>query len=169
MIDPMSEERPGVIGSLPSTRPHRRSDRRQAPAPDAQPPPSAAPRKPAVKSRKPAVKASPAVEKAAPPAAAPRKAAAKARKPAANAAPQPTATPRRPTAKKPPANIRSRRPAPPVTSPPPPREPVAAPAPAPDHPGMAQTLVQAAAELTEIGLKASARALRGTVSRLPKP
>jgi hypothetical protein len=34
---------------------------------------------------------------------------------------------------------------------------------------MAQTLVQAAAEITEIGLKASARALRGAVSRLPKP
>jgi hypothetical protein len=31
------------------------------------------------------------------------------------------------------------------------------------------TAVQAAAELAEIGLKASARALRGALSRLPRP
>jgi hypothetical protein len=31
------------------------------------------------------------------------------------------------------------------------------------------TAVQAAAELAEIGLSASARALRGAISRLPRP
>jgi hypothetical protein len=126
MIDPMSEERPDVIGSLPSTRPHRRSERRVAPAPGAPPQPDPTARKPPAK-------------------------------------------PRTPTARKPPTNIRNRRP-PPTPSPSPPlREADAPPPPTPDRPGMAQTLVQAAAEITEIGLKASARALRGAVSRLPKP
>jgi hypothetical protein len=43
-----------------------------------------------------------------------------------------------------------------------------APAPAP-RPGAVGTAVQAAAELTEIGLMASARALRGALARLPRP
>ena len=42
------------------------------------------------------------------------------------------------------------------------------PAPAP-QPGAMETAVQAAAELAEIGLQASARALRRTLSRLPRP
>jgi hypothetical protein len=36
-------------------------------------------------------------------------------------------------------------------------------------PGVLETAVQAAAELAEIGLHASARALRRAVSRLPRP
>jgi len=41
--------------------------------------------------------------------------------------------------------------------------------PAAEPAGAVGTAVQAAAELTEIGLKASARALRGALSRLPRP
>ena len=42
------------------------------------------------------------------------------------------------------------------------------PPPAPND-GVLGTAVQAAAELAEIGLSASARALRGVLSRLPRP
>ena len=45
--------------------------------------------------------------------------------------------------------------------------PAVAPADAPH--GVLETAVQAAAELAEIGLHASARALRRAVSRLPRP
>jgi hypothetical protein len=74
------------------------------------------------------------------------------------------ATPRRPAAKKPPANVRTR------TSPTPQASQASSPerAPAEQH-GTLETVVQAAAELTELGLRASARALRGAVSRLPRP
>jgi hypothetical protein len=41
--------------------------------------------------------------------------------------------------------------------------------PAPASPGALQTAVEAAAELTEIGLRAGARALRLALSRLPRP
>jgi hypothetical protein len=47
--------------------------------------------------------------------------------------------------------------------------PVRAPGPAPDTTaGPLTTAVQAAAELTEIGLSAGARALRGALARLPR-
>jgi hypothetical protein len=98
------------MGSLPRTRPHRRSDKRQAP-----PAPAEAPA-----ARKPTAARSAAV----PPTAA-----------------KPTAGPARP-----------------------------APDPSgPDAPGLLETAVQAAGELAEIGLHASARALRRAVSRLPHP
>jgi hypothetical protein len=79
--------------------------------------------------------------------------------PAATASPA-AATP--PAAAVPPAATAS----PAVAAVPPPRpEPSAAPAPR----TLLGTAVQAAAELTEIGLSAGARALRGAVSRLPRP
>jgi len=52
-----------------------------------------------------------------------------------------------------------------------PKRPAARPAPPPAHEpdaGALGTAVQAAAELAEIGLMASARALRGALSRLPR-
>ena len=61
-----------------------------------------------------------------------------------NAAVRPKATPMRATA---------------TPSPPPPER----------QPAVLGTAVQAAAELAEIGLMASARALRGALSRLPRP
>jgi hypothetical protein len=123
----MSDERqPGVIGSLPSTRPHRRSGKRAAPS---------GPNEPAVAALQPVA----TTPKAAPrPTAAAKPKAASERK----AAPKPSP---------------ARDPAPP------------APAPPRTSPGALQTAVEAAAELTEIGLRASARALRVALSRLPKP
>ncbi|HEY3726097.1 MAG TPA: hypothetical protein VGL51_02915 [Solirubrobacteraceae bacterium] len=116
----MSDERPpGVLGALPHTRPHRRSDKRPA--------------QPRVAE---AVEAKPRTAK--PRAAEPR--------------------PAKPRAAKPrPAKPRATAPRP--AMPPPP----AATA------GPLGTAVQAAAELAEIGLTASARALRGALSRLPRP
>ncbi|HZU40225.1 MAG TPA: hypothetical protein VE992_04200 [Solirubrobacteraceae bacterium] len=72
--------------------------------------------------------------------------------------PQPRGLPPKPTRGRPPAE---RRPLPPK----PPRR-----ATTPERrPDVVATAVQAAAELAEIGLSASARALRGVVSRLPRP
>jgi hypothetical protein len=123
------EPEPGVIGSLPRTRPHRRSAKR-AGSPTGAPP---------VDSKS---AAEPEVVKAV---AKPTRATANA---TAAAKPKRTAaSPKPPTAKAPP------------------------PAPVsgdPSH-GVLETAVQAAAELAEIGLHASARALRGAVSRLPRP
>lgn len=134
---------PGVIGSLPRTRPHRRSDKRAAP-PGGAPPVDG-------RSAKPAAAPKP---RAARPAAAPKPRAARAA--AAKRTPaKPAATPR---VAKPAAT------APPAATPAPP----ARPAPEPS-PGVLETAVQAAAELTEIGLHAGARALRRAVSRLPRP
>jgi hypothetical protein len=119
MIEGMSEKRqPGVIGSLPSTRPHRRSGKRATPV-----------------------------------------------SPAEATAPGAAARPVRakPAAARTQAADRSRR-----RAPSPARDP-APPAPAPASPGALQTAIEAAAELTEIGLRASARALRLALSRLPKP
>ncbi len=56
----------------------------------------------------------------------------------------------------PPARPRASSPPPPV-------------APPPKRPGLAKTFVQAGAELAEIGLSVAARAVRDTVSRLPRP
>jgi hypothetical protein len=163
----MSDEpKPGVIGSLPRTRPHRRSDKRPAPA--GAPPVDAQAQEPAVvKAAEPpkARSATPSTARATTPSSAraakprtakPRPAAAKAR-PAA-ATPKPAAAKPRPAAATP-------QPAPPTPraatpAPPPPGEP--------SH-GVLETAVQAAAELAEIGLHAGARALRRAVSRLPRP
>jgi hypothetical protein len=122
----MSEKRqPGVIGSLPSTRPHRRSGKRAAPAAaaDAIAPAAATPPTEAKPAAKP-VRAKPAA----------------ARTQAAN-------------------RTRTRTPPPAPES----------PAPEPTSPGALQTALEATVELTEIGVRASARALRLALSRLPKP
>ncbi|MGZ4293290.1 MAG: hypothetical protein ACXVRM_03525 [Solirubrobacteraceae bacterium] len=132
---------PGVIGSLPRTRPHRRSDKRAAPLGGA-PPVDGQSAKPAAAPKPRAVK----------PAAAPKPRAAKA-----------AAAPKRSPAAKPRAATPAAT-APPAATPAPP----ARPAPEPS-PGVLETAVQAAAELTEIGLHAGARALRRAVSRLPRP
>jgi hypothetical protein len=135
---------PGVIGSLPRTRPHRRSNKRAAP------PAGAAP-----------VDAQSAAEPAVVKAAAPRpKRAPKAKAQAKRA----------PTAPR----LHAVKPAPTATSPAPgPAKPTVAappePAPADAPHGVLETAVQAAAELAEIGLHASARALRRAASRLPRP
>jgi hypothetical protein len=135
------ERRRDVIGSLPSTRPHRRSEKR-GPAGEGTGKPAA--EKAAAK--KPAAK-KPAARKPA------------ARKPAAK---KPAA--RKPAARKPPVNVRTRTPGAPAE--PPPRRSEPAPA---EHHGTLETVVLAAAELTEIGLRAGARALRDVVARLPRP
>jgi hypothetical protein len=135
----MSDEpQPGVIGSLPRTRPHRRSDKRAAPRSATAP---AEPARPAATPQPPKPKPAARTKPTAKPTAAakrPKEAATKA------APPKPTAA----------------------------RRPVAAPAERPARelsPGVLETAVQAAAELAEIGLHASARALRRAVSRLPRP
>jgi hypothetical protein len=123
MIEAMSDKpQPGVIGSLPSTRPHRRSDKRASPA-------------------------------------APTDAAAATTTPPAATKPMRA----KPAAARTQAADRTRR-----REPSPARDP-APPAPAPASPGVLQTALEATAELTEIGLRASARALRVALSRLPKP
>ena len=128
------EPEPGVIGSLPRTRPHRRSSKR--PAPTGAPPVATQAQEPAV------------VRAAAPPK-------ARAKKPVA--ATRVPAKPRTVKATPPPTKPRTSTPAPTAT---PPSGP---------SPGVLETAVQAAAELTEIGLHAGARALRRVVSRLPRP
>jgi hypothetical protein len=142
MIEAMSEKRqPGVIGSLPSTRPHRRSGKRATPGSPVDAAASA--------SVRPVAKADPVAKpRAAAEPTPPVKAAAKPvrAKPAA--------------ARTQAANRSRRRVAPPAHG---------AAAPAPASPGALQTAVEAAAELTEIGLRASARAFRVALSRLPKP
>jgi hypothetical protein len=154
MIEAMSEKRqPGVIGSLPSTRPHRRSGKRATPGS-----PAAAT---APTSARPTARAKPPAQ---PEATATLKPAAK---PEATATLKPPATAKparaKPAAARTQAAQRAR-----TRAPSPARDP-APPAPAPTSPGALQTAVEAAAELTEIGLRASARALRVALSRLPKP
>jgi translation initiation factor IF-2 len=116
---------PGVLGALPRTRPHRRSDKRAArPAPNEAP--AASPESPATLANAESdlttagLTTAPAV---------PVK---------MRAAADPAARPAMPSL----------------------ADPVAGPL---------ATAMQAAAELAEIGLTASARALRGALSRLPRP
>jgi hypothetical protein len=222
IIAGMSEPRqPGVIGSLPSTRPHRRSDKRtpaeEGDAARAQPAPASAQQanrartanaKPARASRAkraprasakpgPAAKAT-TTTKAKPAATASVKRTATAKRGAtasvkrtatakrgatasvkrtATAKPRPTATssarkrvPSAKPARATPAAARehaSERPRPRATQP-----PFPAPEPTPDptsSPGPLQTAVEAAVELTEIGLRFGTQALRATLSRLPRP
>ena len=149
-----TEPKPGVMGSLPRTRPHRRSDKRPAPA--AAPPLDAQAQEPAV-----VTAAAPDVAKAAAP---PKVRAAK--KPAARAPREAQAGGRQargghaPDSQPAAATPRTAEPAAATPAPPTPRDP---------SPGVLETAVQAAAELTEIGLHAGARALRRAVSRLPRP
>jgi hypothetical protein len=178
--DPPSE----VLGSLPRTRPHRRSDKRasakppnkppaadQAPAADAAdaaPAANAADQAPAADAADlaPAANAAdvaPAATAATKPvgaisrpAAQPRTAAKPKRRPTGNSKPR----------SRPASADRLRQPAQPAGAPPGPRSRKPVPATGADILG---TAVQAAAELAEIGLSAGARALRSALSRLPKP
>jgi hypothetical protein len=148
-----------VLGSLPRTRPHRRSQKRPPRATRA-----ADTRAAAVDTRtidapadaqadaKPA-KAKPAKTETA------KTETAKAK--LANAT---TAAPRRVTTGSAPSRLR--QPAQPAGTPPGPRNRRPVPSNGSDVLG---TAVQAAAELAEIGLSVGARAIRGAVARLPRP
>ncbi|HET9094753.1 MAG TPA: hypothetical protein VFN36_06655 [Solirubrobacteraceae bacterium] len=123
-----AKPKPTVIGSLPRSRPERRSAKRPArAAPSAAPAPEAPPRTEAPLKRRTAAQ------------------------PKASPTPKPSPTPKV-------------RPAAPDS----PRPPVRAVRTI-DGTEIATTLVRAAAELTEIGLTAGARALRAAVGRLPRP
>jgi hypothetical protein len=119
MSSSMSEKPPSdVLGALPRTRPHRRSDK-----------------------RKPAAAAPDATAAAAPPE--PKAPVRPARRPRAERLRQPAQPAGTPDAR------RARKPAP------------------PNGIDLVGTAVQAAAELAEIGISISARAIRSAVSRLP--
>jgi hypothetical protein len=182
-MEPMSEKRPSeVLSALPRTRPHRRSDKR-AGKPEAEG--NGAPKE-AAEAKAPAKRAASTAgkpAKAKTPTTTAKKAPAKkapAKAPATRATPpQPTAvTPPEPAAQAPPRSARPprarpkhhserlRQPPQPAGTPPKPRSRKPVPATGADIVG---TAVQAAAELAEIGLTVSARALRNAVSKLPKP
>jgi hypothetical protein len=178
----MSAERhSAVLGGLPRTRPHRRSDKRAttsaAPAtagPETTPAPELEATPPAAKkavARKPPAKKTPARKPAA------KKPATKkpaARKPAPKKPAAKQAATERAAATTPESNAatRLRQPAQPDGLPAQPRE-TNRPAPRPPAPPrggeILGTAVQAAAEIAEIGLSAGARAIRRAVSRLPRP
>lgn len=144
--DAVSEQRPSdVLGALPRRRPQRRSAKRAAPAE-------------AANGNGTATK--PTATKAAP----------RARKPAA-AKPAPTAAKPAP-AQTPADGPKARRP----QRLPQPAQPAGVPPGSHDRPSeeppgrhLLGTAAQAAAELAEIGLSVSARALRRVVDRLPRP
>jgi hypothetical protein len=142
----MSEE-PTVLGSLSRTRPHRRSEKRGAPA-GARKPAEAAPEPRAAKSRaaKPVSKPKAAAK---PTAAAPRRPAR--RKPAKAASDAPLRQPAQPSGIPAARRAHKRKPAP-VTG-----------------AEIVGTAVQAVGELAELGLALSARALRNATARLPRP
>jgi demethylmenaquinone methyltransferase / 2-methoxy-6-polyprenyl-1,4-benzoquinol methylase len=166
-----NEPTPGVIGSLPRTRPHRRSSKRAAPA--GAPPVDTQSQEPAVVKAAAPPKAR-ATKPAAPAKArATKPATARATKPAAakRASARPRAAKVTPAALKPQATTAA-SPKPRATTPPSPKPRATTPAPPSPRepsPGVLETAVQAAAELTEIGLHAGARALRRVASRLPRP
>ncbi len=172
----VAEKRPPeVLGALPRRRPHRRSDKRAArPAAQgasASVTPITGERSPGAPAAKPrTASAKPRTASAKPRTAAgakPRAAAGAAAAGAAAAKPRAAAgAKRRATAAKP----KLRQPAQPGGTPATPR-PDRTPAREPDvsRPDILGTAVQAAAELAEIGLAVSARALRSAVSRLPRP
>jgi hypothetical protein len=144
----MTDERPSeVLGGLPRTRPHRRSEKRAA-APPAAKATKAAPQ-PA-----PAARPLHSVSPAAPTRArTPRPPAASASRPGATKRAAPSAP-------------RARQPAQPPGTPSPQssRRPIPA-----GRADLISSAVHVSAELAELGLSAGARALRGVVARLPKP
>jgi hypothetical protein len=120
-VEAMSDEKPPeILGGLPRTRPHRRSDKRAATGPPG---------------GKPAAKRSTSAGKR-------QGARGGGRSEPLRQPKQPAGTPPKPA---------SRRPAP------------------PSGPEIVSTVVQAAAELVEIGLSAGARAVRDALGRLPRP
>ncbi|HWF50974.1 MAG TPA: hypothetical protein VG294_10075 [Solirubrobacteraceae bacterium] len=146
----MSDDRPSeVLGALPRTRPHRRSEKRAAPAPT-----RAAPAPPA---RPPARSARPTEPTTS------LRQAKSARRPAAV-----KSTPASPGATKraTPAPSRVRQPAQPPGTPRATRSRPPIPAAGAD---LISSAVNVTAELAEMGISAGARALRGVVARLPRP
>ncbi|HZU61845.1 MAG TPA: hypothetical protein VE983_12830 [Solirubrobacteraceae bacterium] len=166
----MTDQRPSeVLGALPRTRPERRSSKRpqrqdvqaasQVPAPSPAAPSAAAGARARTRTAESAATEAKARARTT------ESAAAKAK-----ARPRPTKTaaargPARPGAG------RTKRGSPPLRQPPQPRGIPSQPrAPVPPHrPEILGTAVQAAAELAEIGLALSTRALRRAVSRIPRP
>lgn len=149
----MSDDRPSeVLGGLPRTRPHRRSEKRGAPAPIRAAPTPAA--RPAARSPRP-IETTKTTRRA--------NSAKRPERPAAS-----PATPASPGATKraTPAPSRVRQPAQPPGTPKATgsRRPI--PAGGADLIGSA---VNVTAELAEMGISAGARALRGVVARLPRP
>jgi hypothetical protein len=129
----MNDERPPeVLGALPHTRPHRRSDKRAA-RPEKDAPATPAPKR---KTTATSAKRAPQPKRLSQP---------------AQPAGAPPKAPKSPQARRTPASPPARRPNPPSGG------------------EILGTAVQAAAELAEIGLTASARALRNALSRLPRP
>lgn len=144
----MSDERPSkILGALPRSRPHRRSQKR----PVRGGPEAAAPPQSGSKTRPEAMPTTTRAERVS----------ASTRSKA-----RPTARRTKPRAARPAQSKRLRQPAQPAGTPPPPRSRRPAPSPGRDILG---TAVQATAELAEIGLTVSARALRNALSRLPRP
>jgi hypothetical protein len=175
----MSDEQPSeVLGALPRTRPHRRSDKRGSRRAETTPPDRAngAPPEPAVTPPEPdATSPEPAADAPAPatsptgpeqPAAAAKAPSARARKPTAKKTTAPKQRRARASEPSPDAKPRLRQPPQPDGTPS--RAPHAKPVPARGT-DLLGTAVQAAAELAEIGLSLSARAVRRAVSRLPRP
>ncbi len=187
----MTEERHSeVLGGLPRTRPHRRSDKRDSartapPTPettDGPAPPTAdtpgGPAVPATAPRTATTKTKPGATNAKAAAAKTKTAARTESSPKAkSAAAKPKTAAAKPTADRPTGGgARLRQPEQPDGTPA--RGPAKpySPArhsprdqPAPKGTEILGTAVQAAAELAEIGLSAGARALRRAVSRLPRP
>ena len=155
----MTEDRPSeLLGALPRSRPHRRSDKRPARATAAAGTETA---KKATSPDKPATRrqtASPAAPKAKA-----KGSQAKAPRPEAKTSRSPAKAPRA-AAKSPPRRL----PQPAQPRGVPRGKPGARPEPKTEFPVL-RTAVQAAAELTEIGVTLSAKAIRGALGRLPRP
>jgi hypothetical protein len=152
----MSDDRHSeILGALPRTRPHRRSDKRGArpDEPGASAPAPNASTKATVKHPGREAKPTPKPDHT------PRPGAPVA--PEATAAPEPAAT-----ASAKPRAPRLRQPAQPAGTPSAPAGRRPAPA---SRTEILGTAIQAAAELGEIGLSAGARAIRSAVSKLPRP
>jgi hypothetical protein len=161
MVSRMTDDRPSeVLGGLPRTRPHRRSEKRGAPAQHlaAEAPTATAPTPPTATAPagKPVTR-KPAAPKTATGGSASVEPLGPARKASGTAA-------QRHAARTKPARLP--QPEQPAGAPPTPASRRPVPSSGVDILG---TAVQAAAELTEIGLSASARALRGAISKLPRP
>jgi hypothetical protein len=188
----MTEDRPSeLLSALPRSRPHRRSDKRPARATAPEAPAeetTASPDEPAARhtampsaSPEPKTRTGPSREKAAGPAAKSTGAGAKAKSPRPGAkakSPRTAAKSPRTTAKATGASAKSPRPAA-KSAPrrlPQPAQPRGVPRgargprpePKTDFPVL-RTALQAAAELTEIGVTLSAKAVRGALGRLPRP
>ncbi len=140
MTDPDERDSPDVLKSLPARRPQRRSARRDAGGATPRAPKAAAP-----KPRPPRAKKPPAPA---------RKPA-----PAARAAkPEDSSTARRPAGVRPSAATNAAA-----------STPGRRPAQPPEGIELVGTAIQAAGELAQLGLTLGTKALRGAVSRLPRP